>query len=165
MTLFYKHGRGEELGTTLDWVTLVLRRRAHLNGTPFYPMPEAFLYFFYRFLQHIEHLPLLHGELASLLRSRLQERVGMPVDATSLAIRLIACQAMGVRDPVGLQTLLSMQLADGGWPVGKIYAYASKKLAIGNRGLTTAWAIQAIEKCQYWLEEDRAAIPSSLGIV
>ncbi|PLB53340.1 hypothetical protein P170DRAFT_490446 [Aspergillus steynii IBT 23096] len=41
--LFLDYGRGEEVEQTLSWVHQVLHRRAYINGTAFYPMPEAFL--------------------------------------------------------------------------------------------------------------------------
>jgi hypothetical protein len=57
LSLFYTYGRGEELAPTLEWIILVLRRRAYINRTTIYPVPEAFLYFFHRFLQHIRNGP------------------------------------------------------------------------------------------------------------
>lgn len=159
LSLFYKHGRGEELAHTLAWVRTVLENRAYMNGTRFYPMPEAFLFFFHRFLKHIRGSSL-YDDLCPLFRSRLQERVGVPVDPTSLSMRLLACHAMGIPDPLGLQELLAMQMEDGGWPLGTVYMYGSNKLKIGNRGLTTAWAVQAVEACQTWpiQEELQSAI-------
>lgn len=112
-------------------------------------MPEAFLYFFHRMLQHMHHQPQLRGELQTLLRERLCERIGVSVDPISLSMRLICLDEVGIRDTVGLQTLRSMQAEDGGWELGTMYQYASKKLRIGNRGVSTALAIRAIERCQH----------------
>ncbi|KAK6821639.1 hypothetical protein RU639_007744 [Aspergillus parasiticus] len=148
LSLFYKYGRGHELHRTLAWVRQVLIRRAYINGTAFYPMPEAFLYFFFRFLQHITHLPQLYDGLKVLLKERLQERVGVPVDPISLSMRLIACNGVGIHDPMGLNALLSMQNPDGSWDLGTMYHYASKRLPIGNQGVSTAMAIKAIKQCQ-----------------
>jgi hypothetical protein len=154
LSLFYTFGRGEKLRETLDWVRQVLVNRAYMHGTAFYPMPEAFLYFFHRMLQKMKDQPALREELQTILRERLRERIGIPVDAISLGMRLICFAEVGIRDHVGLQTLCSMQTEDGGWELGTVYQYASKKLRIGNRGLSTALAIRAIELCQHHWELD-----------
>ncbi|KAI2841094.1 hypothetical protein CBS147320_10720 [Aspergillus niger] len=145
------YGRGEEVSDTFDWVQLVLRRRAYIHGTAFYPSPEAFLFFFSRLLRRLESPPTpTYNELEQLLRERVAERIGVPVDAISLAMRLLVCHQVGMRDTLGLEMLLSMQQPDGGWPLGTIYHYASKKQAIGNRGVSTALAVQAIDVCSQW---------------
>ena len=79
------------------------------------------------------------------------ERIGVPVDAISLAMRLIVCYQLGICDVRGLKELLSMQEADGGWEMGTLYQYSSKKLWLGNRGASTALALDAIRRCQPWL--------------
>ena len=151
LSLFYQYGRGEEVSDTFGWVQLVLRRRAYIHGTAFYPSPEAFLFFFSRLLRRLESLPTpTYNELEQLLRERVAERIGVPVDAISLAMRLLVCHQVGMRDTLGLEMLLSMQQPDGGWPLGTIYHYASKKQAIGNRGVSTALAVQAIDVCSQW---------------
>ncbi|KAI3065778.1 hypothetical protein CBS147353_8230 [Aspergillus niger] len=120
------YGRGEEVSDTFDWVQLVLRRRAYIHGTAFYPSPEAFLFFFSRLLRRLESPPTpTYNELEQLLRERVAERIGVPVDAISLAMRLLVCHQVGMRDTLGLEMLLSMQQPDGGWPLGTIYHYAS----------------------------------------
>ncbi|KAL4781970.1 HAD-like protein [Aspergillus varians] len=151
LSLFHKYNRGHEIPETLDWVCHVLERRAYIYGTSFYPMPEAFLFFCHRMISHLTWRTELHHELKSTLRERLMERIGVPVDSISLAMRLITCRAVGLRDAQGLKTLLQMQSEEGDWGLGTVYHYASKRLAIGNRGLSTALAIQAIERCQHWL--------------
>ncbi|TPR02776.1 Pyridine nucleotide-disulfide oxidoreductase family protein [Aspergillus niger] len=126
LSLFYQYGRGEEVSDTFDWVQLVLRRRAYIHGTAFYPSPEAFLFFFSRLLRRLESPPTpTYNELEQLLRERVAERIGVPVDAISLAMRLLVCHQVGMRDTLGLEMLLSMQQPDGGWPLGTIYHYAS----------------------------------------
>ncbi|PKY02010.1 hypothetical protein P168DRAFT_298685 [Aspergillus campestris IBT 28561] len=148
LSLFFDYGRGDEVKETLLWVRQVLLQRAYLNGTAFYPMPEAFLFFFERLTQRLAHIPRLHAKLRDLLRQRVRERIGIPVDSISLAMRLITCQAVGIHDHNGLALLRSKQLEDGGWELGTVYHYASKKLRIGNRGLSTALAIRAFEGFQ-----------------
>jgi hypothetical protein len=154
LSLFYKYGRGEELPETLNWVYQVLKSRAYIHGTAFYPNPEAFLYFFYRLLQRISNYPQLNAKLRALLCVRLQERIGVPVDVVSLAMRLIALNGVGISDPRGLKELIMKQEEDGGWEMGTLYQYGSKKLPIGNRGTATALAIEAIKCCKQTKMED-----------
>lgn len=60
---------------------------------------------------------------------------------------LIACSQLGITDQVSFKALLATQFEDGGWDMGILYQYGSKKLKskIGNRGVSTALALQAIE--------------------
>ncbi|KAJ7647290.1 hypothetical protein FB45DRAFT_194610 [Roridomyces roridus] len=60
-------------------------------------------------------------------------------------MRIAACAAMGIEDTVDLSTLLTLQSEDGGFQIGWIYKYGNSGIKIGNRGLTTAFAIHAIE--------------------
>lgn len=80
-----------------------------------------------------------------LLKARVQERIGAEGDALALAMRILACDCVGIRDEVDLRALLPLQCEDGGWEIGWIYKYGSSGVQIGNRGLTTALAIKAVE--------------------
>lgn len=75
----------------------------------------------------------------------MQERIGAAGDALALAMRILVCNFVGIRDEIDLRTLLSMQCIDGGWEAGWMYHYPTSGVSIGNRGLTTALAIKAIE--------------------
>jgi hypothetical protein len=68
-------------------------------------------------------------------------------DALALAMRIIAACTVHVEDALGsdIQQLKEMQEVDGGWPIGWIYKYGTKDIRIGNRGLTTALAMKALE--------------------
>ena len=83
-----------------------------------------------------------------MLVPRLMESIGLPGDPIALAMRLIACEQFGVADEPDLKALLALQCEDGGWSMGILYGYASKNLDIGNRGASTAQALQAIESFQ-----------------
>jgi hypothetical protein len=96
--------------------------------------------------------PELHSEMRELIVERLEKRIGVQVDAANLAMRLIACQQFGVCDVQGLRELNSMQEPDGGWDMGTLYQYSNKKLCLGNRGTSTALAVEAIRRCQFWLD-------------
>lgn len=152
LSLFYQYGRGSELSPTLDFVRAVLNRRAYLYGTSYYPVPETFLFFVARFLPRIEEYePEIHDDMKKTLTERMEERRGVQVDPASLAMRLTTYHQLGLCDVDGLRQLVSMQEADGGWDMGVLYRYASKNLDIGNRGLTTALATYAIDRCQDWV--------------
>lgn len=147
LALFYAHNRGAELRLTQDWVIDVLRHRAYIDGTRYYHTPEAFLYFFTRLLDTAKD-PALRTRVRLLLAERLQERVGAPGDAMALAMRIIACAEVGIRNNVDMRKLLSLQLEDGSWGAGELYHYGKTGISIGNEGLATAFAIRAIESAQ-----------------
>ncbi|KAJ6499937.1 Haloacid dehalogenase-like hydrolase-domain-containing protein [Mycena vitilis] len=144
LTLFYTYGREAELQPTLQWVCEVLRNRAYLEGTRYYETAECFLYFLSRLLL-LSSDAALYATLGPMLKERLQERIGLSADALQLAMRIVACTSLGLRDDIDLRTLLTLQCEDGGWEIGWIYKYGSSSIKIGNRGLTTALAIKAIE--------------------
>ncbi|KAJ7703151.1 Haloacid dehalogenase-like hydrolase-domain-containing protein [Mycena rosella] len=146
LNLFYAYNRGAQLQSTLQWVCEVLRNRAYLEGTRYYETAECFLYFVSRLLLSCNDTEL-HATLGPLLKERLQERVGGEGDALQLAMRIVACASLDVRDEVDLRTLLGMQAEDGSWE-GWIYKYGSSGIKIGNRGLTTALAIKAVEAAE-----------------
>jgi hypothetical protein len=144
LTLFYSHGRGHELSNTLDWLLSLLEHRAYLDGTRFYETPECFLFFSARLLRIATHDAALHARLASLLRERILERAGFPGDALALAMRVLAGAALDLRMERDLEALLPLQCEDGGWEVSWFYKLHGSGDKIGNRGLTTALALNAI---------------------
>jgi len=121
----------------------VLECRAYLDGTRYYETAECFLYFCARLLHRVRD-EALHARLAQLLRERVLERVGCTGDALALAMRVIAGSAVGLRLERDLAELLPLQYEDGGWGPSWIYKYGSSGIKIGNRGLTTALALNAI---------------------
>ena len=121
----------------------VLECRAYLDGTRYYETAECFLYFCARLLHRVRD-EALHGRLAQLLRERVLERAGCTGDALALAMRVIAGSAVGLRLERDLAELLPLQYEDGGWGPSWIYKYGSSGIKIGNRGLTTALALNAI---------------------
>lgn len=157
LSLFYSHNRKQELRGTLIWVREVLLNRAYLDGTRYYASAECFLYFLSRLLRKAEDHEL-NDLLYNLLKERVQERIGVEGDALALAMRILTCAAVGIRDDVDMRTLLPLQCEDGGWELGWIYKYGSSGVNIGNRGLATAFAIKAIEAL-----EDMPASPPTSG--
>jgi hypothetical protein len=129
-----------------------LKRRAYIHGSAFYPIPESFLFFLSRFLPRLEgSAPDVYREMKEMLKERIKERIGSQADAPGLAMRLLVCEQCNVRDVQGLKSLMAMQQIDGGWEAGQLFAYASKNLRIGNRGVSSALAIDAIGRCRSWL--------------
>lgn len=143
MSLFYSQGRGADVSGTLDFVATVLKHRAYEDGTRYYEGAEPFLFFLSRLLKSTVDAAL-HARLDDLFAARVTERIGAPGDALSIAMRIIACAQAGIPDEVDLRTLRMMQEEDGGWPSGWFYKYGSSGVRIGNRGLTTALAINAL---------------------
>ncbi|KAF9450438.1 HAD-like protein [Macrolepiota fuliginosa MF-IS2] len=144
LSLFYAYGRGAQVQPTLKWVHEVLLNRAYLDGTRYYETAECFLYFLSRLLSSSGD-PELHALLKPLLKERVQERIGADGDSLALAMRILVCDFVGVRDEVDLRTLLTLQCEDGGWEGGWMYKYGSSGISIGNRGLATALAVKAVE--------------------
>ena len=134
----------------------VLKHRAYLDGTRYYETAECFLFFASRLLCTTADASL-HARLAPLLRERILERSGSPGDALALSMRVLAGAVVGVRMERDLATLLPLQCEDGGWDPSWIYKYGSSDIKIGNRGLTTALALNAIAAL------DKPQLPSSSG--
>jgi hypothetical protein len=145
LTLFYRHGRGHELEPTLDWVEAVLVNRAYALGTLYYATAECFLFFLSRL---VSTAPEVHRRLAPVFRERVQELIGAPGDALALAMRIIAAASVGVADTLDCDRLLEMQDQDGAFRPGWFYKYGASGLLIGNDGVTTALALQAIRAVQ-----------------
>jgi hypothetical protein len=143
LTLFYSHGRGHELAKTLEWLLGLLEHRAYLEGTRYYETAECFLFFSARLLRST-HDAALQAQLAPLLRARVVERAGCPGDALALAMRVLAGAAVGLCMERDLAALLPLQCEDGGWEANWVYRLPTSGGKIGNRGFTTALALNAI---------------------
>ena len=144
LRLFYSRGRGRELSSTLEWVLGVLEHRAYIEGTRYYETAECFLFFASQLMLESRDARL-HGQLFPLLRERIIERAGAAGDALALSMRVLAGKAVGVRLERELAELLPLQYEDGGWGPSWVYKYGRTGIKIGNRGLTTAFALNAIE--------------------
>ncbi|CAI7613882.1 unnamed protein product [Penicillium glandicola] len=144
LNLFCMYGRESEVAVTFDWVLDVLRNWAYLSGTRYYPSPDTFLYFLSRLSCTVRD-DTRRMELKSLLKQHISQRIGAGGDCISLATRLIASNVLGIANSFDRSKLLALQETDGGWPAGRIYKMGSSGLEIGNRGLSTALAVKAIE--------------------
>ncbi|TFK92720.1 HAD-like protein [Polyporus arcularius HHB13444] len=144
LSLFFEHGRGHQLPHTLDWVYEVLVHRAYEGGSRYYLSADCFLFFMSRLLQRV-HDPAVQARLRPVFIERMQERVGAGGDSMDLAFRILAASTVGIQCPRDLERLTGAQCEDGGWDLCWFYQFGSTGLRAGNRGLTTALAIRAIE--------------------
>jgi hypothetical protein len=144
LTVFYTYGRGRDLHLTFEWIRNLLLHRAYLEGTRYYRKPEAFLFFLTRLLKCSDDAEL-HEQMDELVKERVQELVGGDGDALTLAMRLLACEYVGLPNDVDLRKLLPLQCEDGSFETGWMYRFGTTGIKIGNRGLTTAMSINAIE--------------------
>jgi hypothetical protein len=143
LSLFCNYGREDQIPAALDWVKSSLRHRAYLKGTRYYRTPELFLYFFHRVLLRSA---ALRQELGHVLLQHALDRVGEPGDSVARAIRVIIVThygepALAQRD---LAALRDLQECDGGWDLSWVYMYGQSGLRMGNRGLSTAFALAAL---------------------
>jgi hypothetical protein len=141
---FYRYGRGHQFPQTLQHIHDVILHRTYLSGTRYYPSPDCCLGFFVRLLGLAKGDSNVQSTLGPLLHTRLEERVGKDGSALDLAMRTLACDAMSIECSIDRDTLSHLQCPDGSWEPGWMYRYGSTGTRIGNRGVTTAMALEAI---------------------
>ncbi|KAK7745101.1 hypothetical protein SLS62_009965 [Diatrype stigma] len=140
---------------TEEWVIRCLKNRAYLYGSRVYSVPEAFLYFAAQLYvelgcghdhdPHHDAYPLKAG--LEPIKEALLERINAKTNPLALALRVSACQLVGLersRYRQDLDALKSLQEEDGGWPAGHFCCTGRTGDRIGNRGLTTALAAKVI---------------------
>ncbi|KAJ8068991.1 hypothetical protein OCU04_002671 [Sclerotinia nivalis] len=115
--------------------------RAYLSGTYYYRTAEWFLSWLHRFVKYAGHYPSIQEEFKTLLKQRIQERIGAPGDALAPAMRLTICHDMDVPSYQDMETLKELQCEDEGM---LIITIVGKE--VYDRGLTTALAVQAIRE-------------------
>lgn len=148
LRVFYRFGRGGDPRTqaTVDYVVECLNNNACLHGNRHYSTPESFLYFVARLYVESKD-PSLQKRLGAI-RAQLQDRLNVPVNPLALALRLFACQCVGVDAQLykkDLEKLVSLQDEDGGWPAGHFCCIGRTGARIGNRGLTAALALRILQ--------------------
>ncbi|CAG8896933.1 unnamed protein product [Penicillium egyptiacum] len=149
LTLFYKYGRGHEIPGTMQWIYKILINRAYIQGTRYYPNAEWFLYYLTRLLRASSD-PTLKEIIEAPLRVRVAERVGANGDAYCLAMRVLACDYLGIANFADRQKLVDTQQEDGGWEASCMYLFPGAKREVGNRGASTAFAVKALENWSRW---------------
>ncbi|KAJ5513150.1 HAD-superfamily hydrolase subfamily IA variant 3 [Penicillium fimorum] len=128
LTVFCMYKRGHQLPETLNWIYDILLNRAYMNGTRYYTTPEWFLYYMDRLLSRSND-QILRDRFESLLRTRVIERIGAEGDALCLAMRL-CCK-------------------DGGWGPSLMYLIPGSSRWLGNRSVTTAFAVKVLQSAAY----------------
>ncbi|KAF2867149.1 HAD-like domain-containing protein [Massariosphaeria phaeospora] len=144
LACFYHYGRGYQFPRTLQHIHDVLLHRTYIDGTRYYPSADCCLGFFVRLLQSAPDDGHLQARLGPVLRSRVAERVGESGSPLDLAMRVLACDALGIEHGDDCRTLRRLQCQDGGWEPGWMYRYGSTGIKIGNRSVTTALAVKAV---------------------
>ncbi|POS70343.1 hypothetical protein DHEL01_v211263 [Diaporthe helianthi] len=148
LRLFHKFGLESDprVKKSEDYVVECLNNNACLYGNRHYSTPESFLYFVAR----------LYAETSSdafrlrldAIKTQLKDRLDVPANPLALALRLFACQVVGL-DPElyrkDLGILVSLQDEDGGWPAGHFCRLGRTGRRIGSRGLTTALAVRILQ--------------------
>lgn len=149
LTFFYSYGRGHQLQRTYDWILKVLYYRAYLEGSLYYSTPEWFLFAISRLIFYVvEANQSLPTDFLQLFQLRCRERIGASGDSLARAMRIISCVRAGIHEDElqrDLRDLKSTQCSDGGWPYCPMYVLPKANTQIGNRGVSTALALQAIQ--------------------
>lgn len=127
----------------------ILLNRAYVEGTRYYANAEWFLYYMTRLLRASSD-PTIKEKIESPLRERVAERIGAPGDAFCLGMRLLACNYLGLANHRDRETLANLQQEDGGWGASCIYFFPGAKREVGNRGVTTAFAVKALKDWSGW---------------
>jgi hypothetical protein len=171
---FYKYNRCADIQESLAYVTDNLCAGTYMSGTRHYCTPEVFFFFLSQLVADYPYAPevqRLRVPLAMALASRIgtyefevtqaeldlaeasrakgenYEAYVPEVDSLAIAMRILACQSLGLR-PQGIEQdvkrLASLQCEDGGWPLGWVCRYGRSKLRIGSRGVVTAYAVKAL---------------------
>ncbi|KAJ2992726.1 hypothetical protein NUW58_g2068 [Xylaria curta] len=146
LRVFYRFGHGSDprIRKTEEWVVKCLDNKACLNGNRHYSTPEAFLYFVARL--YVECSENLRKELRAIY-DELRDRIDVPTNPLALALRISACQLVGIGLNLykkDFELLMSLQEDDGGWPAGHFCCIGRTGARIGNRGFTTALAMNII---------------------
>lgn len=142
-TSFYLYQREHQVQDMINWVRNILYHRAYSKGTYYFRCPDWFLFYVNRLLV-ISKSPSLMESIGSLLKERVQERIGIPGDSIALAMRLIVCNSMGAYNYQDFEALKELQRDDGGWDAGYLYSFPIIGKKVMNRGLGTALAVQAL---------------------
>lgn len=147
LRVFHRFGCGSDprIKETEEYVVSCLNNNACLNGNRHYSTPESFLYFVARLYAETDSISL--RKRLGAIEEQLQERLDVPTNPLALALRLSACQFVGIKAQLyrrDLDRLISLQDDDGGWPAGHFCCIGRTGARIGNRGLTTALTVRIL---------------------
>ncbi|MBN2291051.1 MAG: hypothetical protein JXM70_01420 [Pirellulales bacterium] len=141
MYLFALVGRENEARSSSDFVHHFISSGEYLKGTRYYPSPDVFLYFLFRF---VERFQFADQSFEDLLRQRLCDRFGTTRSPLDLAIRVMLAGKMVIDNDGELEQLLAAQGSDGAWPADLFFSFGKRRGFFGCRELTTAFAAKAL---------------------
>jgi hypothetical protein len=119
----------------------------YLNGTRYYPSPEAFVYAASRLCDRRE---IAKAALAAALREAIMALEADPGHLRTrplhLALRILAARNLGLQqDQVRRQAmLLDQQEPDGSWPPYAYYKLGRRAMYFGSATITTLFATRAL---------------------
>lgn len=153
MRLIYQLGYDDSANKTEDYMYGILKDQSYLDGSYFFPSPDAFLYYLYKAIvgskQALERFrPLLTENVKSRLNS-----TARPLD---LAMRIIMSVGLGLLKDEQIfskvnqekQTLESLQKEDGSWPKYALYKAGRSDIYFGSKSISTAFAVNALQMLQ-----------------
>lgn len=153
MRLLYQAGLDADAKTTEDYMYQTLESKSYLEGTWFYPLPDAFLYYL---AKAIVLSPRALDRFHSLLVENLQERLGTTSHPLDLAMRILTVTTLGlVANDAILEKmneeklkLESLQKQDGSWPKDALYKAGRSDTYFGGKEISTAFSVSALRALQ-----------------
>ena len=139
------YGITDELKDTKNYIASFLKSQAYLNGTRYYPLPEAFLFFLSRL---VSNFPEYYQDISSKLKSTLIKHIGTTSYPIDSSLRVLALKQLGIINRIDLEYLLDNQLNDGGWAANGLFIAARSKEYFGSRELTSVFALEALKVLQ-----------------
>jgi hypothetical protein len=129
-------------GPTIDHLASVLAAGGAVDGTRYYPSPDALVVFASRLVAVSDELRERVGEP---LRPVVTARLGASDIALDRAMRSTAAAHLGLAADADLTALLDQQLDDGSWPAHALYRFGRRHGFFGSTPLVTAFAVAAID--------------------
>lgn len=143
LRFFFLNGQGFKLRTTLQYLCRMLSTGAYKIDDQYYCQADWMFYYLADLCERCFDPEL--NELRTLLKMRLQERMGCDKDVMGAAMRVLAAQSLKLINSQDLSTLLHAQQLDGGWELGWLWKYVKAATKIGSRAVPTAMAIKALQ--------------------
>ena len=135
-------GRGDEAKKTEDYLYAVLEKKEYLQGTRYYPSPDAFLYFIARMMQSSERI---RDRFEPLLRRRIEERIGISNGLLECAFRLIISNQLDIHNKADRDTLLASQNVQGGFPAETFFRCGKHPVFFGSAAITSSFALAGLD--------------------
>jgi FMN phosphatase YigB (HAD superfamily) len=143
--VFYHYNRGADISRELEHVRRILMNHGYVDGTDTYLSGEPFLYFLACLITENPDSPEVQS-LREQTVAALRTYVGRQGNSFAVAVRILACQALDVWCTSDVEHLKELPEADGGWEIGWVCRYGRSQKRIGSRGVSTAFAIKALEQ-------------------